>query len=49
MGNEQTVNLKRSTRNILLVNLRIGPILGHLIYPAGKPEGSRSGVAKGLQ
>jgi hypothetical protein len=32
-----------------MVNLRIGPILGHLFYPAGKPEDSRSHVAKGLQ
>ena len=32
-----------------MVNLRIGSILGHLSYPAGKSEDSRSGVAKGLQ
>jgi hypothetical protein len=32
-----------------MVNLRIGSILGHLFYPAGKPEGSRSRVAKDLQ
>jgi hypothetical protein len=32
-----------------MVNLRIGSISGHLFSPAGKPEDSRSGVAKGLQ
>jgi hypothetical protein len=32
-----------------MVNLRIEPIIGHLFYPAGKPEDSRSYVAKGLQ
>jgi hypothetical protein len=25
------------------------PYFGHLFYLSGKPEGSRSGVAKGLQ
>jgi hypothetical protein len=37
------------TRNERTVNLRIGPIIGYLFSPAGKPEGSRSGVAKDLQ
>jgi hypothetical protein len=41
--------LKHLSRNKPMVNLRIGPILGHLFYPAAKPEDSRSGVAKGLQ
>jgi hypothetical protein len=37
-----------------MVNLRIGSIIGHLFYPhfirlGGKPEDSRSRVAKDLQ
>jgi len=32
-----------------MANLRMGSILCHLFSPAGKPEDSRSGVAKGLQ
>ncbi len=37
-----------------MVNLRIGSISGHLFSPylmfgGAKPEGARSGVAKGLQ
>jgi hypothetical protein len=31
------------------VHSRIGSIFLHLFYPPGKPENSRSGVAKGLQ
>jgi len=29
-----------------MVPVRIGSILGHLFYPAEKPEDSRSGVAR---
>jgi hypothetical protein len=32
-----------------MVNLRIGSILCHLFLPYGKPEDSRSGVARDLQ
>jgi predicted alpha/beta-hydrolase family hydrolase len=32
-----------------MVDLRIGSIVGHFFYPTGKPEDSRSGVAKGLR
>ncbi len=32
-----------------MVNLRIGSISSHLFSPSGKPEDSRSCVAKGLQ
>jgi len=32
-----------------MVNLRMLPIICHLFYPSGKPEGSRSRVAKGSQ
>ena len=31
------------------MNLRIGPILGHLSYPGGRPASFRSGVATGFQ
>jgi hypothetical protein len=32
-----------------MVNLRIGPIIGHLFYPAGKPEASSLRAIKGSQ
>jgi hypothetical protein len=32
-----------------VVHSRIGSVFLHLFYPSEKPEGSRSGVAKGLQ